>query len=292
MAVDKIVGIIGWPVSHSLSPAMHNRAFLESGLSAWCYVPMPVCHYPHSRVKEAIFGLRALGFQGANVTVPYKEAVLPYLDEISQSAAAIGAVNTIVVDAQQRLIGHNTDSVGFIRDLADHQIRPKDVNVLILGAGGSARAITYGLLSHHCQEITILNRTKSKADQLASTFRESFKSASINTGQLTKESLIKNARKNLIINTTSLGLNETKHEMPWHEDIHFSSEQIVYDLIYHPKMTTLLKHANGCGARVINGLGMLIYQGAAAFEIWTGHTAPVQAMKDAVLNVSARMSEI
>lgn len=281
MLIDKIVGIIGWPVAHSISPLMQNRAFLEVGLTNWCYVPMPVSKYPYIRVKEAVLGLRALGFQGANVTVPYKEAVLPYLERLSETAKAIGAVNTIAIDSEGRLVGHNTDGQGFVRDLAEHGIYPRDVSVLLLGAGGSARAITYALLSHGLKRITILNRTKTKADDIANAFRGSFKDAVIETGPLTKDHIKQSPHADLIINTTSVGLKDGDHEMPWDENIHFSREQIVYDIIYNPKMTTFLQHANNDGAKTINGLGMLIHQGALAFEIWTKKTAPIAVMKEA-----------
>ncbi|HXW60435.1 MAG TPA: shikimate dehydrogenase, partial [Myxococcota bacterium] len=150
MTIDKIAGIIGWPVSHSLSPLMHNAAFLELGLSSWVYIPMPVPKTPSFRIKEAILGLRALGFKGANVTVPYKEMVLPYMDYMSDSARSIGAVNTIVIDRADLLCGHNTDGLGFVNDLRERHIHTAAMDVLLLGAGGSARALAHALLEHGC----------------------------------------------------------------------------------------------------------------------------------------------
>lgn len=281
MGIKNIVGLIGWPVSHSVSPGMQNRAFLELGCHDWLYVPMPVATSPNSRIKEAVLGLRALGIVGANVTVPHKEAVLPYLDDLSDMAKAIGAVNTIAIDNEGRLIGHNTDGLGFISDLVEHDVDPKGMQVVVLGAGGSARAITYALLSHGCQNITILNRTKSKANDIAFSFRDSFKNAIIKTDTL---AAIKDTPSaDLIINTTSIGLKSTGDQMPVDKDVHFTKSQIVYDLIYNPKMTTFLKHAAKDGARTINGLGMLVHQGALAFAIWTKQKAPVAAMKEAAL---------
>jgi shikimate dehydrogenase len=261
---------------------MQNRAFKEAGLNTWLYVPMPVAKYPYIRIKEAIFGLRALGFHGANITVPYKESVLSYLEQSSDEAKAIGAVNTILVDHEGRLVGHNTDGMGFIKDLLDHGVNPIDFKVLILGAGGSARAITYALLCHGCKNILILNRTKTKADDIANAFHLLFKDANIETDSLAPETLRRAPHADLIVNATSIGLEENG-QMPWDKNIHLSKSQIVYDIIYNPKMTTFLEHAAQDGAKVMSGLGMLVHQGALAFELWTGQKAPLSAMKDAAI---------
>jgi shikimate dehydrogenase len=278
--IDNVVGIIGWPLAHSMSPVMQNSAFLDAGLTNWCYVPMPVNKYPYIRIKEAILGLRALGFKGANVTVPYKEAVVPYLERLHDNAKAIGAVNTILVDNEQRLVGYNTDGTGFLRDLLERGINPKNIRVLVLGAGGSCRAIVYGILDHGCKDITILNRTKSKADDIAHSFKSMFKDINIKTGLLSKEFFLSNVA-DLVINTTSIGMEE--NDSPWDENVHFSKDQVVYDIIYQPKITALLSQAQVNGALAINGLGMLVHQGAQAFEIWTGRKASIDAMKKAVM---------
>jgi shikimate dehydrogenase len=275
---NKIVGVIGWPITHSLSPVMHNRAFLDLGLSDWAYVPMPV---EKARIKEAVVGLRALGFLGANVTVPHKEAVVPYLDKLSDEALAIKAVNTIIVDKDGSLIGHNTDGRGFIADLSEHKIDVKNLSVLILGAGGSARALVHALLSHGCCDIAIVNRTKNKADEIAALFSSA--GTTIVTGSLDSETLSLMATRDLVINTTSLGMAKTLHQMAWDAQIKFSRDQIVYDLIYNPAETALLSHAKHCGARGLNGLGMLVHQGALAFELWTGLKAPIAVMRKAAL---------
>ena len=168
---------------------MHNQAFKHCGLHRWTYVPLPVNIRPTTRIKDAILGLRALGFKGANVTVPFKEAVIPYLDSLSENAKAIGAVNTIVIDEQEQLIGHNTDGLGFIRDLADHGIEVSGLKVMVLGAGGSARAIVYELLSHGCKNIIIANRTKEKALKLSHAFHSYFKDAQLEGIALAQEVL-------------------------------------------------------------------------------------------------------
>lgn len=274
--IKNMVGIIGWPISHSLSPIMHNHAFLKLSLDSWTYVPLPVATSPETRLKEAVFGLRALGFKGANVTVPYKESVIPYLDSLTKEAKNIGAVNTIAVTDEGKLVGHNTDGDGFINDLSEHQITVADKSALILGAGGASRAIAYALLSHGCRHLTILNRTKTKADDVVLKLQENFNKVMIESGQLHKESLV---NADLVINTTSIGLNENAPDMPWDEGVAFSKNQVVYDVIYNPKLTRFLQHAQKYKAKAINGLGMLVHQGALSFEIWTGHKAPIESMK-------------
>jgi shikimate dehydrogenase len=264
--MEKLVGIVGYPVSHSLSPKMHNFAFEKLKINAR-YVYLPV---QADRLEEAILGLRALNFTGANVTVPYKEAVAPLMDSLSSEALQIGAVNTIEI-REGSLIGHNTDAPGFINDLASYGIEPK--KVLLLGAGGSAKAIIYALLASGCEDITILNRTKEKAEELASKSLSNVKAKALDQASM-------NSDADLIINTTSVGLEDD--EMPWDEFVSFRPGQVVYDLIYNKK-TKLLKHAERGGAKAINGLGMLIHQGALAFSIWTGEKPPVDLMKQALL---------
>jgi shikimate dehydrogenase len=279
--IEKVVGLIGWPVSHSISPLIQNAAFRELGLEQWVYVPMPVSKYPYIRIKEAVLGLRALGFQGANVTVPYKEAVVPYLEQLSEMAKAIGAVNTIVVDSEGRLIGHNTDGLGFIKDLSEHQIDVSNMDVLLLGAGGSARSVAHALLDQGCPRLTILNRTKTKAEDIANGLAHLFPRAQLFTGALHKDTIKQLPHAELVINATTMGMLPSSELMPWDENVSFTKNQVVYDLIYNPYRTKLLKKAEADGARAINGLGMLVHQGALAFKIWTGHEAPVEVMKAA-----------
>lgn len=282
--IDKLVGLIGWPVSHSISPLMQNAAFKELGLDEWIYVPAPVSKYPYIRIKEAILGMRALGFQGANITVPYKEAVVPYLEELSDSAKSVGAVNTIVIDSAGRLVGHNTDGLGFMKDLDEHAIDVSSMDVLLLGAGGSARSVAHALLEKGCLRLTILNRTKTKADDIANALAHNFPNAQLFTGVLHKDTIKQLPHADLVINATSMGMLSTMDAMPWDENVSFTKSQVVYDLIYNPKKTKLLNKAEADGAKAINGLGMLVHQGALAFKIWTGHEAPVHVMKAAALS--------
>ncbi len=277
--IEKVVGLIGWPVAHSISPLMQNAAFKELGLDDWVYVSMPVSKYPYIRIKEAVLGLRALGFQGANVTVPYKEAVVPYLEKLSDMAKAIGAVNTIAIDSEGRLIGHNTDGLGFMKDLDEHQIDVSSMDVLLLGAGGSARSVAYALLEHGCPRLTILNRTKTKAEDIANGLAHLFPNAQLFTGALNKDTIKQLPHAELVINATTMGMLSALDLMPWDEFVSFTKNQVVYDLIYNPHRTKLLKKAEADGAKAINGLGMLVHQGAQAFKLWTGHEAPLEVMK-------------
>ncbi len=168
-----LVGLIGWPVSHSVSPAMHNAAFAHLGLD-WRYVPFPVAPEPASRVGEAVLGLRALGLRGANVTVPHKQAVMAHLDRLTPAAQAIGAVNTILLDAEGALVGDNTDAPGFVADLREHGVEVPGRRVLVLGAGGSARAVAYGLAAAGASQITLVNRSVDRALALVAALQPLF----------------------------------------------------------------------------------------------------------------------
>lgn len=269
MSQENLVGIMGWPVSHSLSPKMHNFAFKKLSLNDWRYVFLPV---KPENIKDAIFGLRALGFRGANVTVPHKEAVLPFLN-LSQDAEEIGAVNTIhIID--DKMFGHNTDAFGLVNDFLDHGIDPKGLDVSILGAGGSAKAIAYGLLSKGAK-LTIFNRTLSKAEAIEKSLSQRFSSVKAKV----LEPGVNSFKADLIINATSLGLiNSDQSPCP---NATFNKNQVVYDIIYGKK-TALLEQAANDGAKTMDGLGMLIHQGALAFKIWTGVDAPVELMKEAL----------
>jgi len=263
----KLVGLIGYPVEHSLSPAMHNRAFAALGLN-WCYLPLPV---PPGRLGEAIAGLRALGFVGANVTVPHKQAVMSYLDEVAPGAQAIGAVNAIVV--RKELIGHNTDWQGFLTALSDGGFDPQGKRAVVLGAGGAARAVVYAL-AHAGAQVTVLNRTPSRAQALVQDFSPVFPALPL-TPQTLKE---RTAEAHLLVNATPVGMWPEVARSVWPEDLALPSHLTVFDLVYNPRQTRLLQQAEAAGATGIGGLGMLVHQGAAAFELWTGEKAPVETM--------------
>lgn len=275
-----LVGVIGWPVSHSVSPAMHNAAFADLGLD-WCYIPLPVPTEPTERVGEALRGLRALGLRGANVTVPHKQAVMPHLDWLTPAAQAIGAVNTIRVEADSQLSGDNTDARGFVADLRDHGVDPAGQRALVLGAGGSARAIVYGLAEAGCLSITILNRTVEKAHDLAMEMRILFPFCRLSGHAMPEEIAVLAQEAQIIVNCTSLGMTPNVEGIPWDERVAFRPGQVVYDLVYNPPQTRLLQKAAADGAQAIGGLGMLIWQGAIAFQRWTGQLPPVGVMRKA-----------
>ncbi len=278
-ATTTLVGLIGWPVSHSVSPAMHNAAFAALGLD-WRYLPLPVDPALPGAVGDAVRGMRALGMRGINVTVPHKQAVLPFLDRIAPAAQAMRAVNTIIVGADGALIGDNTDAPGFIADLRAHGVEPAGRHVLVLGAGGSARAIVYGLAQAGAGHITIANRSAARAYQLLDDLRP-FLGATTGAVVTLPEGLRDVADATLIVNCTSLGMTPHADTTPWPHELPLRADQIVYDLVYNPAETLLLQQARAAGAHAIGGLGMLIWQGALAFEHWTGKSAPVATMRAA-----------
>ncbi len=282
----QIVGVIGWPVSHSISPPMHNAAFQKMGLD-WCYIPLPVSATKPETVGDAVCGLPALGLRGANVTVPHKQTVIEHLDWLTPAAQAIGAVNTIRVEADGTLSGDNTDARGFIADLREHEVVLAGTRVVVLGAGGSARAIVFGLAEAGCASVAILNRTVQKAHDLAMDIRAFFPFCRI-SGHAPKDLAFMASEATLIVNCTSLGMTPHVETTPWEEAVAFRPEQVVYDLVYNPPQTRLLQKAAADGATAINGLGMLIWQGAIAFERWTGQLPPVDIMRTAVEAIFAQ----
>jgi len=275
----QLVGLIGWPVEHSLSPAMQNAAFDALGLN-YRYLPLPVAP---GQVEVALRGLAALGFRGANVTSPHKQAVMPHLDEITDTAQAIGAVNTIVVH-DERLIGHNTDSDGFLVG-ARHCLVPtgQPLVALVLGAGGAARAAVCGLLRSETSEIVILNRTLERAQALVADLGNRRRwSPRLCALPLTPETVVGFARAaDLLVNATTVGMWPYIDGSLWPEALPFPPHLTVFDLVYNPLETRLLQQARQSGARVVGGLEMLLGQGALAFEMWTGEEAPVKVMRAA-----------
>ncbi|MBI4752774.1 shikimate dehydrogenase [Candidatus Desantisbacteria bacterium] len=271
----KVVGIIGDPVKHSLSPQMHNAAFNYLKLD-FVYIPF---HVKPESLGEAIRGMRALDMVGLNVTVPHKIEVMKYLDEVSSDAKAIGAVNTVFCK-DNKCIGDNTDGRGFIRALIeDEGITVAGKSVVILGAGGSARAIGHSLIKKGVDRLIFCNRTVSRAEEMAKSFQHMDVFVA---GRGIIDSRDEITRADMIINTTSAGMKQGDSLLIDPEWIR--KGQIFYDIIYSPPETLLLQAAKARGARTINGLGMLIHQGALAFEIWTGCSAPVEVMREAILN--------
>ncbi len=272
----RLVGVIGWPVGHSLSPAMHNAAFAALGLD-FAYVPLPVA--PGS-LPAALQGLRAMGFAGANVTVPHKAEAFECIRRLTPIAGAVGAVNTIVVEEDGELLGDNTDGDGFLEDLRAHDIDPRGRSVLLIGAGGAARAVVYALANAGAS-VAVLNRTVARAAELCERTAAALPGARVSAHAFPSDLARLAGDANLIVNATSLGLHADADPMPWDDALPFRPDQVVYDLVYSTP-TSLLAFARRSGARAIDGLGMLIHQGAAAFFRWTGQAAPIDVMENAL----------
>jgi shikimate dehydrogenase len=272
----RISGIIGDPIEHTVSPAMQNAAFQELGLD-YVYVPFRV---RKEDLNQAIQGVRALNIRGLNVTIPHKVAIIPLLDEQDSVVANLGAVNTIV-NENGILRGYNTDALGFLKALLAEQVPPARKNVVILGSGGAARAIAF-FLADQSANITIVNRHAEPAQQIANRMLGLFRRA-IKVCELTRENLRKVLREaDILVNATNVGMTPDVDTSLVPAEL-LKSGLLVFDIIYNPLKTRLLRDAEQQGARVISGVEMLIYQGAAAFELWTGRKAPVEVMRKAAL---------
>ena len=263
----KITGLFGHPVEHTLSPAMHNAAFEALGLD-YCYVAFQVD--PDS-LQEAVKAVRALHLSGVNVTIPHKERVISFLDEVDREASAIGAVNTIV-NSNGNLKGYNTDGRGFMQSFFDYGISAEDKNVLILGAGGASRAISY-YLGKEAKKLFIYDIEQEKAERLAAALKKI-----LDKDVAIADDIVRTEKFNILINATPLGLKEGD-PLPFNTS-HLRSDQIVCDLIY--KKTHLLEEASKKGCIALDGLGMLLWQGVFAFELWTGISPPVDLMREAL----------
>ena len=269
----KIVGVIGDPVEHSHSPQMHNAAFVELGLN-YVYVPF---HIQPDALPAAIEGFKAINVVGLNVTIPHKQAVIPFLDEISREVELIGAVNTLTFE-NGRIKGDNTDGLGFLEGVRETGLElPQGESALVIGAGGSARAVIVALSSIGLETIFIANRTTSKAIKLAEglsdTIGTPIHGMGLDDPQLAE---IVNGVA-LVVNTASVGMDISKPPLINAEWLR--PQTTVYDIVYTPPETRLLLAAAERGCHTIQGLGMLVYQGAIAFEKWTKVTPPVKTMK-------------
>ena len=270
----KICGLIGDPVEHTMSPAMHNAAFEELGLD-YIYLPF---HVKAEGLADAVAGLKALNVRGFNVTIPHKVKIIPMLDELDTIAGKIGAVNTVVND-HSKLTGYNTDAAGFLKALLEQGVEPAGSNVVILGAGGASRAISY-ILADEGARLTVLNRRQELdwAFELARHINEDLGSET-RAMELTAENLSAVLEKSdILINATSVGMTPDQDSSPVSADL-LKSELIVFDIVYNPVRTRLLREAASVGARTVGGVDMLAWQGALAFEKWTGRQAPVDLMR-------------
>lgn len=291
-ARTRLLGVLGAPVRHSASPAMHNAALEALGLD-WSYLAFEV--HPDT-LASALRGARDLGVLGLNLTVPHKLLAMPLMDVLDDSAQTYGAVNTVIYESQTssgewrpvgqlpeihgpvRMRGANTDADALLRSLGeDLGIEPRSARILMLGAGGAARAAALRLADEGVGELWLVNRTTSKAEELAAEIRLRNPAVEVEIGYPPDT-------VDILLNATSLGM-KAGDPLPW-DPARFSLDRAdgVYDMVYRPAETVLLRTAREAGCRTANGLGMLLYQGAAALELWTGRPVPLDVMHSALLS--------
>ena len=277
----KVCGVIGDPIEHTMSPAMHNVAFKKLGLD-WVYLPFRVSK---EEVSEAIDGMRALNIRGLNVTIPHKTTVIPFLDKLDPPAEKIGAVNTIGNDAGI-LTGYNTDASGFLRAMLEKGVNPEGKGIVVLGAGGASRGISF-ILAENSARLVIFNRRLEKAEDLARRVSQLAKNE-VKALELKAENLAPVLKKaDVLVNTTSVGMIPGSNETPVPAGL-LKPGLVVFDIVYNPLKTRLLREAEAAGARTISGIEMLVWQGALAFEKWTGEKAPVDLMREVAVEVLTR----
>jgi shikimate dehydrogenase len=270
------LGLIGYPLGHSLSPKIHTAALKACGLQG-DYSLFPIPPEDTQALKDLLARIRSGEIHGLNVTIPHKQNVIPLLDELTSTAQAIGAVNTIYL-RENKLIGDNTDAAGFLSDLkkftGDRRLVISN-SALVLGAGGSARAVVYALLNDGWR-VTIAARRVEQAQELSRQF-ESTKVIELNL------STFKPSNMQLIINTTPIGMTPNVDQSPLSENMTLSKDTVIYDLVYNPRETKLVKDARAQGLQATTGLGMLIEQAALAFQLWTGHNPPRDILYNSVV---------
>jgi shikimate dehydrogenase len=290
----QLVGVMGWPVAHSLSPVMHNAVLRAVGLN-WRYVPLAV----HSDdVVAALRGAAALGFRGFNVTVPHKQAVIAQMDVVTPAAEAVGAVNTVTIERDgheaPRLIGHNTDIMGFLDSLRAGGFDPSPGGrAVVVGAGGAARAVVYGLLRSGLDAVVVLNRTVSRAMALVAELGPTTPEAvHLDGGALSPATLVRETEDaRLLVNATTLGMWPETAGSIWPSPAPFPAHLAVYDLVYNPLETRLLRQAREAGALPIDGLGMLARQGALALARWLDTEVDVDAIAAAMRRAAMQALE-
>ena len=270
-------GVIGDPIVHTLSPIMHNAAFNHLKLD-FVFLAFRV---KAAQLENAMRGMRGLGIRGLNVTMPHKNAVIKYLDVVDPTVKFLGSANTILND-DGRLLGFNTDGVGALKALRENGVELDGKKLLLLGAGGAAKAIAFSI-AKEVGELVILNRVSEKAKELAEALSVTYGKKVV--GEALSPSVIQKSLQDadILINATSVGMHPHVSQSlvapQW-----LKPDLTVMDIVYNPVETKLAKHAKAAGAHVISGVEMLLYQGAASFEIWTGRSAPIEVMRKAALN--------
>lgn len=286
----QLVGVLGHPVGHSLSPAMHNAAFDALGIDGR-YVPLSVAP---DNLAAAVRGLVALGFRGANVTAPHKEAVVGMVDVLAPEAHAIGAVNVLVIQGEDgrapRIEGHNTDGQGFARALSGSGFDGAGEWAVVMGAGGAARAVVHALLGCSVSGISVLSRDPRRAETLARQL-SSHGAATLRPGRMTPETIVREcAGASLLVNATPLGMTPRPETSAWPRRVPMPAEMTVVDLVYRPLETQLLRQARAAGLVTVGGLEMLLEQGALSFALWTRRTPPVSVMRAACHRALGRVA--
>ena len=275
-----LCGVIGDPIEHTMSPVMQNAAFRDKGVD-YLYLPFRV---KSEELGKAVDGMRALNIKGLNVTIPHKVAVIQFLDELDPLARMIGAVNTIVND-DGVLKGYNTDATGFLQTLLEGGIDPGGKSVVILGAGGASRAISF-ILAERGANLVILNRpleldwAKELAGNISQIFTKEVEALELNEKNLARVL----AEPDILVNATSVGMTPDTNETPVPRNL-LKPGLVVFDIVYNPIKTRLVREAEEAGAKTVSGLDMLVWQGALAFEKWTGFKAPLELMKAEVIKV-------
>jgi shikimate dehydrogenase len=279
----KLVILLGNPLGHSISPPMHNRVFEKLDIN-YCYMPVEVSA---ENLEKVFSGLSRMNVAGFNVTIPHKVGIIKHLDELDPLAATIGAVNTITV-INGRTKGYNTDGAGLVRSLEEEaNISVKEKQVYIIGCGGAARAIAMTLAFHGVQKIFLKNRTMAKAQELADKINTKIRPCTTVVGASLKDQEEAIAASHVLINATNLGMHPDEDVLPIDEAL-IMPHLIVVDIVYNPLMTRLLRTAKDKGCSIVPGLGMLIYQGAAAFKLFTGLEPLVDEMSDVVHTIMAQ----
>jgi shikimate dehydrogenase len=271
-----LLGLIGNPVEHSFSPVMHNAAFKELKLN-YVYLPFKV---EKENLKNVITGANSLNIKGLNVTIPYKIDIIKYLDNLDPIAKLIGAVNTIDLN---RMKGYNTDGIGALKAI-EEITNIKNKKLVITGAGGASRAISFQFANSAIDELVIINRNEKKAVLLAKEIKNSGLHDNVKYGSLSE---LKNELSNadIFIDTTPIGMDPNINDEPIANSKILHEDLIVNDIVYNPLETSLIKEAKKVNAKTVSGLKMLIYQGAESFKIWTGEDAPIDIMEKAILNI-------
>lgn len=272
----KYIGLLGCPLGHSISPAMQNAAFQSKAINK-LYIPVQV---KAEDLETVVKALSKMNFGGFNVTIPYKIEIIKYLDEMDELAKSIGAVNTVMIE-DGRLKGYNTDGIGFLRSLEEGLgISVEGKNIFVLGSGGASRAISMTLAMNKASKLCICNRTFEKAVALAEDINNRYGGCSISVPMINENMAEAIKTADIFINTTSVGTYPNVDEMPIDKNS-LNSNLTVCDVVYNPRKTKLLQEAENMGCKTLSGLGMLVYQGAEAFQIWTGVKAPVNVMFEA-----------